>query len=92
MNLVLISLILLLGFSSYYFGRKKATIIQSSQRLTALPKFYGYYLAIWCAAPALIIFSLWSVFEPTIVKNFILADYLDQNLTKNELLLIYTKV
>ena len=92
MNLVLISLILLLGFSSYYFGRKKATIIQSSQRLTALPKFYGYYLAIWCAAPALIIFSLWSVFEPTIVKNFILADYLDQNLTKNELQLIYTKV
>ena len=63
MNLVLISLILLLGFSSYYFGRKKATIIQSSQRLTALPKFYGYYLAIWCAAPALIIFSLWSVEE-----------------------------
>ena len=92
MNLVLISLILLLGFSSYYFGRKKATIIQPSQRLTALPKFYGYYLAIWCAAPALIIFSLWSVFEPTIVKNFILADYLDQNLTKNELQLIYTKV
>ena len=92
MNLVLISLILLLGFSSYYFGKKKATIIQSSQRLTALPKFYGYYLAIWCAAPALIIFSLWSVFEPTIVKNFILADYLDQNLTKNELQLIYTKV
>ena len=92
MNLVLIRLILLLGFSSYYFGRKKATIIQSSQRLTALPKFYGYYLAIWCAAPALIIFSLWSVFEPTIVKNFILADYLDQNLTKNELQLIYTKV
>ena len=92
MNLVLISLILLLGFSSYYFGRKKATIIQSSQRLTALPKFYGYYLAIWCAAPALIIFSLWSVFEPTIVKNFILADYLDQNLTKNELQLIYAKV
>jgi len=32
------------------------------------------------------------VFEPTIVKNFILADYLDQNLTKNELQLIYTKV
>ncbi len=92
MNLVLISLILLLGFSSYYFGRKKATIIQSSQRLTALPKFYGYYLAIWYAAPALIIFSLWSVFEPTIVKNFIFADYLDQNLTKNELQLIYAKV
>ena len=75
MNLVLISIILLLGFSSYFFGRKKAIVIQSSQRLTALPKFYGYYLAIWCAVPALIIFALWSVFEPSIVKGFILDDY-----------------
>ena len=92
MNLVLISIILLLGFSSYFFGRKKAIVIQSSQRLTALPKFYGYYLAIWCAVPALIIFALWSVFEPSIVKGFILDNYDEQNLSKNELQLIYTKV
>ncbi|MBD1147159.1 phosphate ABC transporter permease family protein, partial [Pelagibacterales bacterium SAG-MED28] len=92
MNLILVTFIVLLAFTSYYFGRKKALVIQSSQRLTALPKFYGYYLAAWCAAPALIIFVLWSVFEPSIVKTFILQDYTDQNLTKNELQLIYTKV
>jgi|TARA_B100001142_G_scaffold91309_1_gene93164 phosphate transport system permease protein len=92
MNLVLISLILLLGFSSYFFGRKKALVIQSSQRLTALPKFYGYYLSIWCAVPALIIFALWSIFEPSIVKNLILSDYDGQILTKNELQLTYTKI
>jgi len=92
MNLILVTFIILLAFTSYYFGRKKALVIQSSQRLTALPKFYGYYLAAWCAAPALIIFALWSVFEPSIVKTFILQDYTDQNLTKNELQLIYTKV
>ena len=92
MNLVLISLILLLGFSSYFFGRKKALVIQSSQRLTALPKFYGYYLSIWCAVPALIIFALWSIFEPSIVKSLILSDYDGQILTKNELQLTYTKI
>ena len=92
MNLVLISLILLLGFSSYFFGRKKALVIQSSQRLTALPKFYGYYLSIWCAVPALIIFALWSIFEPSIVKNLILSYYDGQILTKNELQLTYTKI
>jgi len=92
MNLVLISLILLLGFSSYFFGRKKALVIQSSQRLTALPKFYGYYLSIWCAVPALIIFALWSIFEPSIVKNLILSDYDGQILNKNELQLTYTKI
>lgn len=92
MNLVLISIILLLGFSSYFFGRKKAIVIQSSKRLTALPKFYGYYLSIWCAVPALIIFALWSVFEPSIVKSLILSDYNGQILTKNELQLTYTKI
>ena len=92
MNLALISLILLLGFSSYFFGRKKALVIQSSQRLTALPKFYGYYLSIWCAVPALIIFALWSIFEPSIVKNLILSDYDGQILSKNELQLTYTKI
>jgi len=92
-NLVLFLFIVLLGFTSYYFGRRKAYAIQSTKtRLTALPKFYGYYLAIWCAIPAFIIFSLWAVFEPSIVKTFILQDYTDQNLTKNELQLIYTKV
>ena len=69
MNLVIFIFIVLLGFTSYYFGRKKAYTIQSTnKRLTALPQFYGYYLAIWCAIPAFIIYSLWAIFEPTIVK------------------------
>ena len=92
MNLVLFLFIVLLGFTSYYFGRRKAYAIQSTKtRLTALPKFYGYYLAIWCAIPAFIIFSLWAVFEPSIVKFLILSDYSNQGYLDDELNLIYEK-
>ena len=92
MNLVLFLFIVLLGFTSYYFGRRKAYDIQSTKtRLTALPKFYGYYLAIWCAIPAFIIFSLWAVFEPSIVKFLILSDYSNQGYLDDELNLIYEK-
>ena len=92
MNLILFTFIVLLGFTSYYFGRKKAYTIQyTKKRLTALPQFYGYYLAIWCAIPAFIIFSLWAIFEPTIVKLLILSDYSNQGYLDNELNLIYEK-
>jgi phosphate transport system permease protein len=91
-NLVLFLFIVLLGFTSYYFGRRKAYAIQSTKtRLTALPKFYGYYLAIWCAIPAFIIFSLWAVFEPSIDKFLILSDYSNQGYLDDELNLIYEK-
>ena len=92
MNLILFTFIVLLGFTSYYFGRRKAYTIQSTnKRLTALPQFYGYYLAIWCAIPAFIIFSLWAIFEPTIVKLLILSDYSNQGYLDDELNLIYEK-
>jgi len=91
-NLILFTFIVLLGFTSYYFGRKKAYTIQSTKkRLTALPQFYGYYLAIWCAIPAFIIFSLWAIFEPTIVKLLILSDYSNQGYLDDELNLLYEK-
>jgi len=53
--------------------------------------FTSYYLAIWCAIPAFIIFSLWAIFEPTIVKLLILSDYSNQGYLDDELNLIYEK-
>ncbi|NQW07329.1 MAG: phosphate ABC transporter permease subunit PstC [Candidatus Pelagibacter sp.] len=92
MNSIIFAIILLLGFTTYYFGKKKALLIKNSNtRLTALPKFYGYYLAIWCAIPAFIIFSLWSIFEPTIVRLLVLTDYSNQGYLSDELNLFYEK-
>ena len=77
MNLLIFALIILFGLSSYYFGRSEARklITANKIKLNAIPSYYGYYLGIWCGLPALIILSLWSLFEPTIIKMVILSNF-----------------
>ena len=77
MNILILTLIALFSLSSYYFGRSEARklITTNKIRLNALPSYYGYYLAVWCGLPALIILSLWSLFEPTIIKILILNNF-----------------
>ena len=77
MNILIFALIILFGLSSYYFGRSEARklITTNKIKLNALPSYYGYYLGIWCGLPALIILSLWSLFEPTIIKMLILSNF-----------------
>ena len=77
MNILIFALIILFGLSSYYFGRSEARklITTNKIKLNALPSYYGYYLGIWCGLPALIILSLWSLFEPTIIKMVILSNF-----------------
>ena len=77
MNLLIFALIILFALSSYYFGRSEARklITTNKIKLNALPSYYGYYLGIWCGLPALIILSLWSLFEPTIIKMLILSNF-----------------
>ena len=77
MNILIFAVIILFGLSSYYFGRSEARklITTNKIKLNALPSYYGYYLGIWCGLPALIILSLWSLFEPTIIKMVILSNF-----------------
>ena len=77
MNILIFALIIVFGLSSYYFGRSEARklITTNKIKLNALPSYYGYYLGIWCGLPALIILSLWSLFEPTIIKILILSNF-----------------
>ena len=77
MNILILTIIVLFSLSSYYFGRSEARklITTNKIRLNALPSYYGYYLAVWCGLPALIILSLWSLFEPIIIKILILNNF-----------------
>ena len=77
MNILILTIIVLFSLSSCYFGRSEARklITTNKIRLNALPSYYGYYLAVWCGLPALIILSLWSLFEPTIIKILILNNF-----------------
>ena len=83
MNILILTIIVLFSLSSYYFGRSEARklITTNKIKLNALPSYYGYYLAVWCGLPALIILSLWSLFEPTIIKILIINNTMSCKMT-----------
>ena len=68
------TLILLLTFmtlAAFYFGRRRSLVTVGGPghgtALHSLPGYYGYYVAIWCALPPLLLFFAWLMFEPRLV-------------------------
>jgi phosphate transport system permease protein len=68
------TLILLLGFmaiAAFYFGRGRSLSLVGGpghgMALHSLPGYYGYYVAIWVALPALALLLLWMVIEPRLI-------------------------
>src|SRR6056300_189448 len=97
MNFVLIFLITIFSLSLFFYGRSKtkSISIQKNIKLNALPKFYGYYLVLWCSIPALVFLTVWSLFEPVIIKSIIIETAANQGAVfndKNEANLIYEKI
>lgn len=97
MNFVLISFILLFSVSLYFFSKSRIGYFVSSKqfKLKALPKYYAYYLSLWCALPAFIILVSWNIFEPTIIKNIIFSKIQSDSLneiSRDELNLIFHKI
>ena len=97
MNLAILLLVVLFSTSCFFFGRKKIIKITSENKIrpNALPDYYGYYLALWCAIPAVLILALWTVFEPTIIKAIIINNLSSNNLSElnpDELNLIYQQI
>ena len=97
MNFVLIFLIVIFSLSLFFYGRSKtrSISIQQNIKLNALPKFYGYYLVLWCSIPSLVFLLVWSLFEPVIIKSIIIETAANQGAIindKNEANLIYEKI
>ena len=71
----LIIALLVLTAVGYQLGRRRALgLVKGNVReLHSLPGYYGYYTALWCGIPALIILVLWSVFQSTIITGVVVA-------------------
>ncbi len=68
------TLILLLAFiavAAFHLGRSRSLALAGGPGhvggLHSLPGYYGYYVAIWCAMPALALFLLWTLAEPRVI-------------------------
>jgi phosphate transport system permease protein len=77
--LVIVITLVVLTVIGFYLGRSRAAAVSAgrTRALHSLPGYYGWYVALWCALPALLVFLAWLIFEPQILRA-ILIDSLPQ--------------
>ncbi len=95
------TLILLLGFmatAAFYFGRGRSLSLVGGPghgtALHSLPGYYGYYVAIWVAIPALALLLLWVMVEPKLIVTLVVSGLPEayQNLSPGELNLLVNNI
>ena len=70
------AVILVLAVVGFFLGRSRAlaTVGGRTRDLHSLPGHYGYYVAVWCGVPALLLTLVWSFFQGSIVESFLVSD------------------
>lgn len=73
----LLILLLLLSTIAFYLGKKRAFAVVKQKGgpkvLHSRPGYYGMLTALWCGVPAVLIYSAWLAFEPTLISDIILS-------------------
>lgn len=73
-------LLLLLSASAFFWGRRQALVVSggSIRQLHSLPSYYGYYAALWCGLPTVLLLACWLGFEDSIVTHLVVAGLPDR--------------
>ncbi len=74
MRLSTLALILTaMALAAFYLGRRRAVAIGgglgTARRLHSLPKYYGYYTALWCVVPGLVLLLAWAALSDTFITS-----------------------
>jgi phosphate transport system permease protein len=90
--------IAVIGLSAFgfYIGRSRSfkTVDGEIRKLNSMPGYYGMFVALWCGLPALAIFSLWMVFESSVIMSLVASGLPPdiQSLPKEQLSLIMNDI
>ncbi|ROQ90999.1 phosphate ABC transporter permease subunit PstC [Desulfosoma caldarium] len=83
MNSLLLFTILALSAGAYHLGKRRVLRLiggkAHARHLASRPHYYGVYVALWCALPALLIFLLWLFLEPVVLEQWVVR-HLPQSL------------
>ncbi|MCG8546947.1 MAG: phosphate ABC transporter permease subunit PstC [Alphaproteobacteria bacterium] len=72
---VLVVVLALLTYFGFVLGRRRAVTVSGNhpRTLHSLPSYYGYYVALWCGLPALVLLVLWLSLETSIVTSIVVS-------------------
>ena len=65
--------LIILTVGGFYLGRSRslASAGGTASRLHSRPHYYGYFVALWCGIPTLLILGAWTVFQTPIVEMIV---------------------
>ncbi|MCW8908945.1 MAG: phosphate ABC transporter permease subunit PstC [Sedimenticola sp.] len=72
-------ILILLGLMAlaYQLGRRRSLKLVGGSRqvkaLHSLPSYYGFYTAIWCGLPALLVLFLWVSLQSSVVRDLVVS-------------------
>jgi phosphate transport system permease protein len=96
-SLVLLILLALMAVA-YQLGRRRSVSVAGGpgnvRELHSLPSYYGFYTALWCGIPALIVYGLWIALQGEFLTQLVIQDLPEQvrNLPPSQLALILNDI
>lgn len=78
MPLTTIAMVLLLLVAlAYQVGLRRSRSLAMAEgglpRLHSLPRYHGFYIALWCGLPAMLVLGLWSAFQSSVITGLVTA-------------------
>ncbi|MGH8475554.1 MAG: phosphate ABC transporter permease subunit PstC [Methylococcales bacterium] len=61
---------------AFYLGRRRAHRVAAGdlKKLHSLPVYYGYYTALWCGVPALVVLIVWLLLQADLITQLVIAE------------------
>ena len=87
-----------IAIAAFYFGRGRAIATVGGPRhgrlLHSLPGYYGYYVALWCLLPSLVVTLLWVALEPRVIVALVIKGLPDaqRSMSPGELKLLVNNI
>ena len=74
---VLIAFVLMIMALGYHLGRKRALVavdgVKGVRFLHSLPSYYGFYVLLWAALPAVIVMLAWGLVQESVLTSILLS-------------------
>ena len=67
----LLAAVLVISLSGFYLGKNQASNLRSQTKLHSLPQYHGYFIALWCGIPTILLILLWTALEPVLLGSLI---------------------